>query len=254
MAAQAEKKVQWTEIGRSTTSPTKNTERKEVKVDDYYVVVGFEVNNPSAFVDNTQDLAKDFGHAFFYLIKNNLIDAFFSFGPAERGKVGWFGWGSETDPNAFNRGVLIKDGSKGRRKGKPDYGIGELVKAFKIPLPLKQGMKLAELTKRMQTRITSGKQMYTAYFNDTCAETARDLLSDAGIETPNARGWVKYSGSMNFPVAYADNPYMWHNNFTKSKLQSGIFLPPPPNAITGQKWIAEIGNPDPISGFKNESI
>jgi hypothetical protein len=56
---------QWKEIGRSQTSPTAVTKRTEVKVDDYYLVIGFEVNKATAFVDGTHDLGVGYGHAFF---------------------------------------------------------------------------------------------------------------------------------------------------------------------------------------------
>ena len=77
MATEPEKKTNWMEIGRSTTTATTNTKRKEVKVDDYYLVVGFEVNEPAAFKNGTQDLAIDYGHAFFYVVKNNVISKVF---------------------------------------------------------------------------------------------------------------------------------------------------------------------------------
>lgn len=68
-APPSDNKQKWIEIGRSFTSPVKNTKRKEVKVDEYYVVVGFEVNVPDAFINGTQDVGIDYGHAFFMLLK-----------------------------------------------------------------------------------------------------------------------------------------------------------------------------------------
>jgi len=70
----------WVKIGSSETSPVENKRRAQVFVDSYYVVVGFEVNNPKAFVDNVQDLAVDYGHAFLYVVKNTTIVKSFSFG------------------------------------------------------------------------------------------------------------------------------------------------------------------------------
>jgi hypothetical protein len=129
----------------------------------------------------------------------------------------------------------LKDGSKNSRPGNPDYGITEEIKAFKIVLTLKQGLKLATVTDDMRTKITSGKQKYTAYMNDTCAETARDLLSDAGISTPSGSGAVKYSSLIDWPVAYATNPYMWHKNFKASGHAelSGKLRNPDPSKLIG---------------------
>jgi hypothetical protein len=244
MAEQAEKKVQWTEIGRSITSPTKNTERKEVRVDDYYVVVGFEVNNPEAFVNDVQDLGahslaygNGFGHAFFYIVKNRVVSKVFSFGPSGVGKVGWFDAGAgDTEPSNKYNSAPIKDGVKNARPGTPDYGISEVVKAFKIPLTLKQGISLERETEEMRQKIIKGKQKYTVYMNDTCAETARDVLSEAGIDTPGGKGAIKDSSAVvKFPLVYATNPYMWHKNFKASGREelSGKLRSPNPSLLLG---------------------
>jgi hypothetical protein len=229
----------WEEIGSSTTTPAKNIERKEVKIDDYYVVVGFEVNKPAAFVDDTHDLAKDYGHAFFYVVKNNVMTKVFSFGPNGRGKIGWFDQGQQGGVQVgskFNQGALIKDGYKNSRPGTPDYAISEEVKVFKILLTVSQGKKLEAETDKMREKIVKGKQNYTAYLNDTCAETARDVLRSAGVDTPSGSGKVKHSGVLNFPIAYAVNPYMWHHNFklSKSTEVSGIFDNKDPAQLVGQ--------------------
>ena len=205
----------WTEIGRSTTTPTDNEIRKEVKIDDYYVVVGFEVNSPTAFENGIQDLAIDYGHAFFYEVKNGIVSTVFSFGPSEAGKVGWVGLGNSDTPNKYNTAAVLKDGFKNARPGTPDYAVTEEVKAFKLRLTVEQGIALGKETDVTRQRIVTGKQKYTAYMNDTCAETARDVLAAAGISTPNGSGGVKHSGVINVPIAYAVNPYMWHRNFLK---------------------------------------
>ena len=216
-------------------TPTDDKKRKEVvvKVDIYYVVVGFEVNKPEAFKANqidlplvepitvtyTHDLAVDYGHAFFYIVKNDKISQIFSFGPEANGKRGWFGKGSDTDTsrNKHDGGAILKDGRANTRGGTPDYRITEIVNAFKIPLAAPIGIALETKTNVMRKKIVDLDQQYTAYMNDTCAETARDLLSSAGIDTPSGSSMVKKSNIVNFPVAYAINPYMWHHNFVTSK-------------------------------------
>jgi hypothetical protein len=260
MSEPTDKKPSWVEIGRSTTTPTTNTQRKEVKVDDYYVVVGFEVNNPDAFVNDVQDLGapsrrdgSSFGHAFYYVVKNKVVSMLLSFGPAsgvdpaskEAPKIGWLDKGSRSDtaPNKYDTGALIKDGRKNARLGTPDYGISELVTAFKIPLTLKQGLALEKETQAMREQISSGKQKYTVYMNDTCAETARDVLSSAGIDTPSGAGAVKHSGVANFALVYAVNPYMWHKNFAKSAYQKG-------SRPAEGEWTPKLGGKEPIVAFK----
>lgn len=43
----------------------------------YILTVGFEVNHADAFVDGIQDLSIDYGHAFFYITKNDIVTVFF---------------------------------------------------------------------------------------------------------------------------------------------------------------------------------
>jgi hypothetical protein len=230
-----------------------------VKPDEYYVVVGFEVNNPLAFVDDVQDLGvhsarygNGFGHAFYYVVKNKVVTKVLSFGPirVDEGsenapKVGWLDKGSRIDtaPNKYDRWAVIKDGLKNQRPGTPDYGISELVTAFKIPLTPKQGFNVEKETEAMREKIINGKQKYTVYMNDTCAETARDLLADSGIETPDGSGWVKHGDVAKYPLVKAVNPYMWHKNFTKSTYQMAT-------RPAEKAWVPSLGSTDPISAFK----
>jgi LysM repeat protein len=214
-----------------------------IVVPEYYVVVGFEVNNPEAFVNETHNLAVDYGHAFFYVVLNKVVTKFFSFGPSGGGEVGWFDKGSATEPNKYNTGAIIKDGYKNARPGTPDYGISEKIKVFKISLTISQGVKLEAETDTVRNKIISGKQKYTAYLNDTCAETARDVLTSAGIETPSGSSKVKHSGVANFPIAYAVNPYMWHSSFIKAGKVETSFTPP---VTSMKKWTPSIGYKDPI--------
>ena len=240
MGSLTDKTPKWIEVGRSTTSPVANKQRKEIHLDEYYVVVGFKVNFPLAFVDDTQDLAVDFGHAFFYVVKNHVVTRFFSFGPTGADKVGWLDKGGLVTPNKYDTGAVFKDGYKNARPGTPDYGLSEEVKAFKIPLTLKQGLRLEAETDAVRARIISKKQKYTAYMNDTCAETARDILSEAGIDTPSGSGAVKHSGLINWPVAYAVNPYMWHRNFKKAGYKEVSDMPPK------KEWVVPLNKPDPL--------
>jgi hypothetical protein len=217
----------WEEIGRSTTSPIENKERKEVKVDEYYVVVGFEVNHPEAFVDNTHDLAVDYGHAFFYVVKNKVVSKFLSFGPAGVGKVVPYS--------------PIKDGYANARPGTPDYGIDDKVKAFKIILTVKQGIKLEAKTEERRKLIISKKLKYTAWSNATCANTARSVLSDAGINTPSGDSNVKKSDVLGKVfIPWQVNPYKWHDSFVKAKQKEVTYVPP------SKGWTVSVGDADPI--------
>lgn len=242
MASVSPQKKSWIEIGSSTTSPKDNKTRAEVVVDDYYVVIGFEVNKSEAFKDETQDLGKDYGHAFFYLVKNKKVVKSFSFGPKGPGKIGWFDSGGIGGvDNKYDTGAVLKDGYKDSRPGSPDYHISEPVKVFKLKLTPKQARDLITETDLVREKINSGKQKYTAFMNDTCAETARDILKSANIDTPSGSGKIKHSGVASFPIAYAVNPYMWHHNFIKNGNTETSFDPP-----GRPEWHPPIGEPDPI--------
>lgn len=232
--------VEWMEIGRSTTSKTENKKRANVQIDNYYVVIGFEVNKPSAFKDKTHDLAEDYGHAFFYIVKNEIVSMIFSFGPDGPGKHGWFNKAEESLLPA-----PLKNGFNNSRPGTADYHISEHVKAFRINITLKQGIALGKATQKARADIKSGKIRYTAYMNDTCAESARELLSEAKIDNPSGFGWVKHSQMLSFPIAWATNPYMWHHNFIKSGAIELNFRPPV------YDWTPTVGEPDPILGVRN---
>lgn len=224
----------WLAIGTSKTSPTENKTRAQASLDSYYVVIGFEVNKPEAFVDDIHDLAKDYGHAFFYLVKNISIKCAFSFGPAGIGKVG-----------LLNRGrtmTSIKNGANNARPATADYGITELVKAFKIPVTKKQAESLEQEVKSLRIEIYYDKVKYSALVNDTCAETAKEVLDNADVETPGGSGWIKHSDKMSVSVAYAVNPYKWHKNFKKEYSETN-FKPD----VMGE-WIPVVGEDDPIFG------
>jgi len=225
----------WAQIGRSATSPMERTDRAIVSIGPPYVVVGFEVNQTEAFTlstINTLDykimkmagvgekhwvhhLDKDYGHAFFYVVSYGVVVKFFSFGPAGAGKIGWANRGSRTpgEPNVWNQGAVLKDGYANSRPGTPDYEISEATKLFKISLTKDQYKRLMKETGRIREKIKKGEEKYTAYVNDTCAETARDILDAAGIPTPSGSGFVNQSGA---PWVHAINPYMWHHRFKEA--------------------------------------
>jgi hypothetical protein len=240
MSANAGQTITWVKVAQSITSPVENVSRTEVGLDNYYLVVRFEVNRPAAFVDDVHDLAIDYGHAFFYLVKNFAIVAFFSFGPDGLGKLGWFDkGGTQFGRNAYNVGAFKKDGYINSRPGTPDYPISEIVKAFRMPLSLQQARALKVKVGEIRSKILRGEVMYSALINDTCAETAKQILDDADIPTPSGSGSVKHSAMLNFPVAYAVNPYKWHKNFKKQYKEKKF-------KFGAGKWLPSTGEIDPV--------
>jgi hypothetical protein len=232
--------LEWKTIGTSKTSPLANTERKEVRLDVFYLVVGFEVNNADAFTNNIHDLAVDYGHAFYYLVQNLIIIQSFSFGPQGRGKIGWFDMGARGGKRIYTMGAIKKDGSTNSRPSTADYKITETVKAFKITLTEHQAKKLNEKTNEARAEIYKGQINYTAFVNDTCAETAKEILDDSAIPTPDGDSWIKHSDLSRVPIAHAVNPYKWHKEF-KSKYKETIF-----HLGDLYEWLPLIGAADPI--------
>lgn len=214
MNAPVKRTEKWTQIGQSETSPIDNKVRKEVQVDSYYVVIGFEVNHRQAYVDGTHDLAIDYGHAFFYLVRNALVARVFSFGPNGLGKLGWFNKGGHRwMRNRFNTGAIFKDGITTSRPATADYAISEQVSAFRIFLSFAQAKRLEQEVDKARSEILNEQTKYNAIFNDTCAETAKEVLDESGIETPSGYGTVKHSEIIGLPLSYSVNPYQWHRDF-----------------------------------------
>ena len=122
----------------------------------YRLVMGFEVNNPDAFAGGVQNLSKDFGHSFFYLVDDNgRITDTFSFGPA-----------ITPEGDGITLGV----------PGKANYGITDpFVNLIGIDISaleynnLKNGIK----------DFYSSNYKYWIGLNNTCAESSMDIVGRA---------------------------------------------------------------------------
>lgn len=218
-----------------------------VVLNQYVVIVGFEVNYPNAFVvrdngwvtksnERTQMLDIDYGHAFFYVTKNDVVEVFFSFGPLGAGKSGWFNQGNSQAPNKWNTAAPVKNGYASSRPGTPDYGIGETATLYRVLVNEDSAKKIIAETNKIRQEIINGDQKYTAWANDTCAETARDILTNYISNLPNGSGAVKQAGA---PILNVINPYMWHYNFTKSKFAKPEIIYPIAGKTSGKGVISE---------------
>ncbi|MCU7917307.1 MAG: RHS domain-containing protein, partial [Candidatus Thiodiazotropha sp. (ex Epidulcina cf. delphinae)] len=172
----------------------------------YRLVMGFEVNHPDAFVDNIHDLNVDYGHAFFYLVNPyGEISDVLSFGPAER---------------------MTRKGQILGVDGTTNYQITEDVKLFSIDLNLAQYLYIKTRISYMQINTPD----YWTALNDTCAETALDLVDDwiisLGLPSGSSRVRVpmhlqSYSdaaglteeGVTDFSIV---NPYALHSQMLES--------------------------------------
>ncbi len=172
----------------------------------YVLTVGFEVNYPNAFVSGVQDLSVDYGHAFFYITQNDKVTVFFSFGP-----------------NGMAPPGKITNEYTGPRPGTTSYAIGETIRLFRLKITEEMAVNVKSEAKCFTEKVNAGKEHYHAFMNDTCAETARDILSAGGVATPSGSGPVKGIG-INALTSNASfvNPYKWYSDFTKEYSTKGI--------------------------------
>ncbi|MDA3134859.1 hypothetical protein EGT71_08545 [Atlantibacter subterranea] len=176
------------------------------KEDKYILIVGFEVNHPEAFQNSVLNLSKDFGHAFFYVTRRSavsgydIVDTFFSFGPA-----------------GIGQGGKVTTAYNGTRPGDTQYLIKEKVKMFRLRISKAQAEKIKENANQFTTDVNNRKIFYNTSLNDTCAETAKDILSSSGVSTPDGHGTVIGTGNIFIDLTIYNlalvNPYMWFKNF-----------------------------------------
>ncbi|EAA9515291.1 hypothetical protein DPD11_12515 [Salmonella enterica subsp. salamae] len=193
------------------TKPSNNGEDNIVTVKisregKYILTVGFEVNYPEAFHNDVLNLSIDYGHAFFYVTRRptvskvDIVDTFFSFGPLKLGEGG-----------------KITDEYNGKRPGNTHYAIEEKTKLFRLRISKEQAEKIKMNSAKFAKNIDSEEIFYDASLNDTCAETARDILSASNVLTPDGHGAVIGSGNIFIDMATYNmemvNPYMWFKNF-----------------------------------------
>ena len=185
----------------ATVSTAKNQPVTTVTMEYYQLIIGFEVNYPKAFVNGTQILDIDYGHAFFYLTKNGIVKKFFSFGPRTGGK---------------------KNKTYAHRLGNSLYAISEMTRLFKFSLSKQEFDVIAKETDKISAEINSGRQKYTAMVNDTCAETARDIIVKGFKSVPEGTGPVDAVGWA--PNISAVNPYKWHHNMVSAGLKQNVLI------------------------------
>ncbi len=251
----------------TTQQQPQTTVNQQISNPKYVVTVGFEVNYPSAFVNDVQNLGEedpietdpskphyrdridiigDYGHAFFYVTKDDEVTDFFSFGPG---------------------GGHIADSKGGRgRLGDTAYTIGEISQFFRLLISEEQADKIKAEMAKFQAKVDSQEILFNPAKNDTCAATARAILKAAGVNTPKGKGHITGTGSglantvagiFNFT-----NPYMWHKNFV-AKYGAGIPYYGPAGNLADDgygnmvevrpSWYLTSGDDDPLKGTSHVS-
>lgn len=225
----------------------------------YTLTVGFEVNYPTAFVNNTQNLGMedpkglkigDFGHGFFYVTNNSdIIVTSISFGPENN---------------------IIENTKSGQaRKGTIDYHIGEVTQLFRFTINEQQNKALIKAVTEFEAKVKAKKILYDPLWNNTCAACARMLLDDSDINTPSGKGYVTGTG---FAVAdfvagiiQMTIPYKWHENHVvkygagiefkgldnKAKPDLEYFAFPTKEINLSKVWYVTPGLEDPLLSKKD---
>jgi len=183
-----------------------NITNVQIKRKKYILTVGFEVNYPKAFTDGIQDLSIDYGHAFFYVTKNDKVEIFFSFGPKGLAVPGKY-----------------TDEYSGERPGNTNYSITEITRLFRLIISEEMAIKVKKNSDMFTAKVNAGTEYFYAFMNDTCAETARDILSKSGISTPPGSGPVKGVDHDRITTRGSFvNPYKWHFDFSEQYGDTGI--------------------------------
>lgn len=214
------------------SSNRRSTDLKEpitkIKVDQYYVVIGVEANNENAYREDkitfSNKIAKhqylsgpnlDWGHAFFYVVHNEKVICFFSFGPSAGKKLG--------------ENKIIGNASTCQ------YSIGEVTQMYVLKIDEDSAHKIKKDVEQMYLKsnnqmydeeseswvtYSSNEKKYRAITNETCAKEAYNiLLKYLGNKIPNAFGYIKTYGISKNAIC----PYAWNESLNSSKLNHYIY-------------------------------
>ena len=235
----------------------------EIKIDNYSLLVGFEANlAETAFVERKVGILKnkvekvqilqgegsDYGHAFFYITKNNVVEAFFSFGPTEElGDIEYKKGEEEIDGNE----KIYANGYVNKRPSTTSYLIYEVVQIFKINITEKKFHKIKQKVAKVEAAVLKGKP-YNVILNDTGAEEAEDILDDVIDDLPNGKGYIEIDGKI--PPFRVVNPYMWCSQFYKKYGDNAYIYPEYPEDGKGVDLFDADGEHDfSVSSWKLEN-
>ncbi|TCM70911.1 hypothetical protein EC844_101185 [Acinetobacter calcoaceticus] len=220
----------------------------EIIIDKYYVVIGVEANKPEAYrvekITFSKKTAKhqyldgrdfDWGHAFFYVVKNDEVFCFFSFGPSA-GK-----WKAN---NLIGKASTCQ------------YPIGEVAQLFIINIEqdvaTKIKMDVDRVYKKSNNTLYNEKtsqweefksldQKYRPATNETCAREAEQILKKHLKErVPSGLGYVKWKNISKKAV----NPYAWHEHLVDSELKQYTY-PEYPDIGKGNEFLAAYQKANP---------
>lgn len=227
--------------GEKHTTDT-NKPLTNVKINKYYVVVGTEANATYAYKEEKITLSSknakhqylsgpflDWGHAFFYVVENENILSFFSFGPSGGKKLG--------------ENKIIGNASTCQ------YPISEVSQLYILNISENEANKIKvevnkvykgsnnqyynSETEEWEQKASNDKK-YRAVTNETCAKEAYKILNAVlGNKIPDAKGYVKMYGISKKAIC----PYAWNEHLLGSKLKHFSY-PEYPQVGKGKELLA----------------
>lgn len=214
----------------------------EIEVNEYYLVIGTEANASYAYqnakITFSSKSAKhqyltgpnlDWGHAFFYVVENDDVFSFFSFGPSAGKKLG--------------ENKVIGNASTCQ------YPIGEVAQLYVLNISEDEAKKIKNEVSKMYEKSNnhfynhetneweqkkSNDKKYRAITNETCAKEAYRILSDIlDKKIPDAYGYVKMYGISKKAIC----PFAWNEHLFNSNLKHYSY-PEYPNVGKAKELLA----------------
>lgn len=161
------------------------------------------------------------------MTKNGIVEFFFSFGP-----------------NGYAVPTKVTDEYSGERPGDTEYPISEVTQLFRQKITEQQALKVQKKADEFKSRVNAGLENYYVLMNDTCAETARDIIVSGGIPTPEGDSPVKGGGIDKVTTKFNFvNPYAWYYNHMLSvRLKNLIYNLEGPKKSYGPYGVTNIEN------------
>ncbi|MBP4052021.1 hypothetical protein J9978_21320 [Chromobacterium violaceum] len=196
---------------KQTTAQTKPKDLNATQdhlEDVYNLIIGFEVNTPSAYREvyvipngkrKVHYVLEDPGHTFMYLTKNGKITFFYSLGPRP---------GASTRERAYGQGT-------------PEYKIPGETRLFRFNISEAQHNAMLAKGKAYRADVLAGERYYNIFHNFTCARSARDIIVAGWPNVPKGESFVGKGVVMDEVV----NPYAFyediHNKYPQGEIKLG---------------------------------
>ncbi|MCD5327358.1 hypothetical protein ACFFU8_12375 [Chromobacterium piscinae] len=218
---------------KPTTAQTKPKDLNAVQdhtEDVYNLIIGFEVNTPSAYREvyvvpdgkrKVHYVLEDPGHTFMYLTKNGKITFFYSLGPHI---------GASTRERAYGQGT-------------PEYKIPGDTRLFRFTISETQHNSMLKKGRDYRADVLKGERYYNIFHNFTCARSARDIIATGWPSVPKGESFIGKGVVMDEVV----NPYAFYEDIHNKYPQGEIRL-----KADGDEWAILMDKGNSAPGTKDD--